>query len=275
MSSKSLQVQQNQLASVASAFDAVAVGYDESNAAPVVQRIRRIVYDAIQQLVPKGSLILDLNCGTGIDARYLADAGYRVSGIDLSPKMISEAKRLTGSNGNLSFAIGSFERIGATTRELFNLVLSNFGGFNCTKELKAVMEEVSAHLLPGGYLVAVVMPPFSLWESLSYVVRGEFRNVFRRIHNEADATGFRQHTFRVHYHSLSSFRRAARKQFSVVRMFGLSVFSPTPQSIRFVSSYPRLTRFLQQVDSQVQHLAILRGIGDHFAIILQKRPINN
>ncbi len=43
-------------------------------------------------LISEGSLILDLGCGPGRDAKIFADKGFRVIGIDLSEKMIDAAK---------------------------------------------------------------------------------------------------------------------------------------------------------------------------------------
>jgi SAM-dependent methyltransferase len=43
--------------------------------------------------LPGGSLVLDVACGTGIDVVRLAEAGYRVIGMDLSPGMVAIAQR--------------------------------------------------------------------------------------------------------------------------------------------------------------------------------------
>jgi len=43
--------------------------------------------------LPKGSLILDVGCGTGRHAIELAKRGYKVTGIDISKEMLKEAKK--------------------------------------------------------------------------------------------------------------------------------------------------------------------------------------
>jgi len=55
-------------------------------------------------LVERHGVIADVGCGTGATSRMLADFGLNVLGIDLSPKMIAEARRL---NPDLSFQVGS------------------------------------------------------------------------------------------------------------------------------------------------------------------------
>ena len=41
---------------------------------------------------PKGSLVLDIPCGTGRVSKYLYDLGYNVIGADISPDMLDIAK---------------------------------------------------------------------------------------------------------------------------------------------------------------------------------------
>jgi SAM-dependent methyltransferase len=55
-------------------------------------------------LVERQGVIADVGCGTGATSRMLADFGLDVLGIDLSPNMIAEARRL---NAGLSFQVGS------------------------------------------------------------------------------------------------------------------------------------------------------------------------
>jgi SAM-dependent methyltransferase len=49
----------------------------------------------------------DLGCGPGHEARHLAGLGLAVDGVDLSPRMISEATRRHGEVPGLRFTVGS------------------------------------------------------------------------------------------------------------------------------------------------------------------------
>jgi SAM-dependent methyltransferase len=69
-------------------------------------------------LLSRDGLIADVGCGTGAASRALADLGLNVIGIDLSPNMIAEARRLNpglqfqvGSMTNLDFADGHFDGV--------------------------------------------------------------------------------------------------------------------------------------------------------------------
>jgi SAM-dependent methyltransferase len=59
-------------------------------------------------LVERRGVIADVGCGTGATSRIFADFGRNVLGIDLSPNMVAEARRL---NPDLNFQVGSMTRL--------------------------------------------------------------------------------------------------------------------------------------------------------------------
>ena len=62
---------------------------------------------ALRSLVPsslRDAAVLDAGCGSGAQARWLLDQGADVVGIDLSPRMVEEAKRRCGGQGRFLVA---------------------------------------------------------------------------------------------------------------------------------------------------------------------------
>ncbi|MFI0929112.1 class I SAM-dependent methyltransferase [Streptomyces sp. NPDC021012] len=59
-------------------------------------------------LLPAGGKVLDLGCGPGRNALYLASAGYEVTGIDLSPTAVAwaEERAAAAGAGNVRFVCG-------------------------------------------------------------------------------------------------------------------------------------------------------------------------
>ncbi len=262
---------------VASAFDEVAEIFDSTfESSPVIQNIRQRVYNEIQRRVLSGSLILDINCGTGIDAIFLAKKGYAVHGIDISAKMIEQARKKADAEqiGNVEFFVSSFEHLPTQLTQRYDLVLSNFGGLNCTNNLDKVAEEIAAITKQGGFFIGIVMPPFCIWETASGLLHGRWRYAFRRLRKNTAATGFYGKGFIVFYHSPQHIVSAFRPRFQVKQIVGLSVSSPPPAARRFIEHYPRLTSFLERFDESVEKFPLIRSIGDHFMIVLKRRNGN-
>lgn len=66
-------------------------------------------YALVEPLLQPNSLVLDLGCGSGRDARHFAKAGHRVVGIDPCQEMLTEARRRTppALAKTIRYAIGS------------------------------------------------------------------------------------------------------------------------------------------------------------------------
>jgi ubiquinone/menaquinone biosynthesis C-methylase UbiE len=94
--------------------------------------------------------VCDMGCGPGHVARYLRDAGTNVFGLDLSPKMLEQARRL---NPDISFQLGNM-----TALDLDDGALAGITAFyaivNIPKEnLSSVFREMHRVLKPGGLLL--------------------------------------------------------------------------------------------------------------------------
>ena len=94
--------------------------------------------------------VYDMGCGPGQVARYLRDAGANVFGLDLSPRMIEQAREL---NPDISFQEGNLLAL-----DLQDGALAGIAAFyaivNIPKEsLSTVFREMRRVLCPGGLLL--------------------------------------------------------------------------------------------------------------------------
>jgi ubiquinone/menaquinone biosynthesis C-methylase UbiE len=258
---------------VAEAFDRVAGIFDSNLENATTARLRMRLYSVIESLIQPGSSVLDVSCGTGIDALYLAKQGYRLCGIDISKKMITASRLKFEHAGieNVKFVVASYDRLSPKTIPLADLVFSNFGGMNCTPDLASAAEAIAGVTKPGGYFIGVIMPTFSLWEALSYAARLQWRQMLRRIHDHAPATGFDGTSFPVYYYSPGTATAAFSSHFERRQLIGLSIISPSPQSTRFVQRHPMLANSLIAIDGIIETFPLLRSIGDHYLIVLQRK----
>src|SRR5574342_84298 len=80
-------------------FDLIARVYDDVFTDSTIGRAQRgIVWNEMDRVFHSGQRILEINCGTGIDALYLASRGVEVVACDSSPGMIARAQQRAASS---------------------------------------------------------------------------------------------------------------------------------------------------------------------------------
>ena len=130
------------LRSAQSYWDIAANTYHQDFSGTVIGRTRRIaVWKRLDNLFRRGQRILELNCGTGIDAIHLARQGVRLTACDLSPRMIEIARESAvkaGVDTSIDFRVLANEEMSKLEGERFDGAFSNFAGLNCVEDLGAV-----------------------------------------------------------------------------------------------------------------------------------------
>lgn len=101
---------------------------------------------------PAASRLLDVACGKGRHSRYLADKGFEVTGIDISPDSIAYAKRY--EKDNLGFYVHDMRLLFWVNYfdYAFNFFTS-FGYFGTRREHDDAVRTIAASLKPGGLVL--------------------------------------------------------------------------------------------------------------------------
>jgi SAM-dependent methyltransferase len=90
---------------VRDSYDRVAADYVERISGELDHKpFDRAYLDRLAVDLAGKAPVVDLGCGPGHVGRYLHDRGVAISGLDLSPRMIEEARRL---NPGMEFAVGN------------------------------------------------------------------------------------------------------------------------------------------------------------------------
>src|SRR5712691_2973753 len=107
----------------------------------------------------RGSRILDVCCGIGRIAVPLASLGYRVLGIDLSPRLVASARRYARARrvaSRVKFVVGDYRDLSSLAGEApFDGVLNTFtsmGHYGKEADRKA-FGELAKLTAPGGVFV--------------------------------------------------------------------------------------------------------------------------
>jgi len=259
------------------AFDGVAAAYHRSNEANgTLREMRARVRRTLAAFAPAGSHILDLGCGPGSDAAYLADKGHRVTAIDWSPAMVEEARRRVAEAGLvrrvdvLNIGIHEIDRL-APVDVLFDAAYSNFGPLNCVVDLPAAARLIAARLRPGGVLVASVIGRVCPWEIALYVARGNVSRAAIRFRRGLVPVPLAGRTVWTRYFAPREFEAIfAAAGMTRVSLRGLGLFVPPPYLHAFADRHPALVARLQRAEDRCGGWPVLRGWGDHFLVVLRK-----
>jgi len=262
-----------QLLDTQRAFDGVAADYDGplgNNA--LIQRMRSQLWQAVKRYVPVGGRLLDIGCGTGLDAAHFATQGFKVVATDWSPQMIERTRvRIVDNvlNDQVSARVLGAQDLRQLQGECFDGIYSDLGPLNCAPDLAAVAEACAALLKPHGVLIVSVIGRVCPWEWLYYTVRGDRARATLRHQREGVPVSLNGQRVWTHYYSPREFYRAFERDFELLHYRGLSMLVPPPylHRDRFALAY----RLLGWFDDRLTALPGLRDMGDHFLMVLTRR----
>jgi SAM-dependent methyltransferase len=253
-------------------FDALAAEYDRhwaGTAAGALQREQ--VWRRIDRLWRPGERILELGCGTGIDALHLARRGIRVLATDSAAAMVEQARLRCAGMALVEARQLSAERI-CSLSECFDGALSNFAALNCVADLHRFAADLAERLRPGSPVALGLFGRHCLWEIAGYLLRGKPASAFRRWRRDpVDASIGQGCTIRVHYHGPEEIRTAFKAGFVLERMVGIGVGVPPTYLHRLVERLPGVFRLCQGLDVRWGALPPFNRLGDHTLYLLRRR----
>jgi ubiquinone/menaquinone biosynthesis C-methylase UbiE len=259
----------DQVAQVDAGFSAKAAEYDALDKThPVIMWMRGRIRRMVEDRLPRGGSILELNAGSGLDALYFAERGHRVHAIDVAAGMLdaAAAKAAASTAGSLiSLERRSFTDLAGIDGAPFDLVLSDLGGLNCIEDLASVTSQLPGVLRPGGGVVLVVMPPVCPWE-MAQALRGHFGTAVRRFKREGTLANVEGATVRTWYHAPGVLTKALGPRFRRDGLRSFCVFAPPSYFHGFVRRHPRLTQRLISLDDALGALPPFNRAGDFYAL---------
>lgn len=112
--------------------------------------------------VSPGERVLDVGCGVGRWSSLIAQRGAQVTGMDLSPTMIAEAKRRATASGvaaRCEFLVQDLAQLDVARK--FDLVLgvTVLQHILDQQDLRSAVQRMTGHLAPGGRMVLLEVAP--------------------------------------------------------------------------------------------------------------------
>lgn len=254
-------------------FDKAAPHYDASFTNSKIGKMQRdLVYKQLAKELFSIQNILEINCGTGEDALWLAQQNFKVTATDISSKMIEVAKSKAVLD-NLTFSTVDIKTIAMKfSGQKFDLIFSNFGGLNCLSkpELVKFFKDSSTLLSEKGKLVLVIMPKNTLWEQGYFLAKAQFSRAFRRKKEVvvADVDGEKVPTY---YYNPKDIVNLAGNDFEWLNHKPIGFFVPPSYLESFFKNKEGILRFLLGLENKISERSLLSKRADHYILTLQKR----
>ncbi len=258
-------------------FDNIAATYDENFTYSVTGKAQRnIVYSYLKKNIKPGLSVLEINCGTGVDAFYMASYGCMVTATDGSEKMISicKAKALERGVENPSFIRISFDELASMNAAgTFNLCFSNFSGLNFLDpdQLRRQMGTLHHALNHGSAMILILSGKKCIWENLYLLLKGRFGDIGRKNRKGSAMASIGEARVPVYYYSVKEMRELAGDRFEFINARPVGLFLPPNYLESFFKNKKLFMKILTMKESFFGRFSFLSDYADHYLIEFKRR----
>ena len=265
------------------AFSRAAALFDADEAInPLARWARRRSLTTLDAAFGPGDRVIELGCGTGIEACHLASRGVEVVATDISPGMIAALSAKLAPGGPAAALTGRITPLRLAAREAGTLTArygraafagaySSMGALNCEPDLAPVAAGLAELVRPGGRLVFSILNRYCLWETAWYLRARQPGKALRRWSGRAEGTArgaWQEERFTCYYWTPAAVGRVFRPQFRAVRRQGLPWLLPPLYLDGLVRRAPRFFARLARLDRRLAATWPAYTFGDHLLIEL-------
>jgi ubiquinone/menaquinone biosynthesis C-methylase UbiE len=272
-----VMMQAEQAARYPSPFDAIAERYDDTFSSSIIGQLQRgAVWDEVSKHFHPGDRILDLGCGTGIDAHFLAEQGMHVIACDKSAQMLRVADRRIGSlsrtSGSAQLRLLPAEEISSLNSSApFDGALSNFGAVNCVGDIAKLARDLAILLKQRSSLLLCVIGPVCAWETVWYLLHAKPGKAFRRFNRRSVPARLEGgDAFNVYYRSVRPLQSVFAPHFRLKSIRGIGVTVPPTYVEAWARRFPGIVRLGAIADRYLGSCPGVRGLADHLLLRFER-----
>lgn len=252
-------------------FDAIASTYDETftNRQPGIW-----LRDMVRSYVPfqEGDHVLELGCGTGEDAVWLAQRGVQVTATDVSANMLQRAEQKINALKlskliHLSYLDMNEPNLTPANTQ-YDGVFSNFGAVNCVADRHQLARFLSQQVRVDGTVILVLMGRLCIWEIGWYLLHGDAKTAFRRFRSGELAHVGAGDDIQVWFPSPTQLCREFAPWFRHEFTAGIGTLLPPSYLDHLVERWQRAFVAIAGIDRQLgRHLF---NLSDHYLVVFKR-----
>lgn len=252
-------------------FDAAASTYDETF---TKRKLGIWLRDMVRSYVPfeEGDHVLEVGCGTGEDAVWLAQRGVQVTATDISSAMLAQARQKIETLNLFSLIELSYldmnEPQVSSLEMQYDGVFSNFGAVNCVADRNQLARYLADQVRENGTVILVMMGRLCLWEIGWYLLHGDTNNAFRRLKSGELAHVGGGDEIRVWFPAPAQLRRDFAPWFRHECTVGIGTLLPPSYLDHLVERWQRPFAAIASIDRQLGRY--LFSLSDHYLVIFKR-----
>src|SRR2546426_6068218 len=267
-------------------FDDLAPTYDKDIAAnEVTIRMRKIFRKALLEAFHPGRRVIEIGCGTGIDALWLAEQGIDVVATDISQGMVdrvAEKARAMSLRSSLICRKLAAKDIGLLGQEFglesFDGAYSHAGALNMEPELARVPGQLGPLLRESSPFVCSVINRTSLFEIVFYLSVLRPRKAFRRLGNPVPipisrSGPLQRYVVPSRFYTPSETRRLFEAHFVLTRLQAMELFLPPANLTREYSFLKPIFAPLEALETQRSTRRPWNEWGHHKIFVFRRREL--
>ena len=264
---------------VARGYDITASAYDEVEGRnEISERVRRMSLAAAIAAFRPGDRILELGCGTGRDAVFLASHGISVVATDVSPAMVRITRaraEQVGVENRVSARVSSAAEA-ASDGGVYDGAYSNGAVLNLEPDLVGVGRGLASCLRPGAKAVLTAANRISLFELLVYPIVARPRKAFRKLGQNVPIPVSREgagkrYVVPTHFLSPREFLSAIGPDFEVQSWRGLQVLTPPWNLVDMARLFRLAVTPLEVLEDRFGQMRGFRSLGSIFLMTLRRK----
>jgi len=266
---------------VAHGYNQITNSYDHVEAANWVgRRLRRRMQEVLFQTFRDGDRVVEVGCGTGIEAIALAERGVSVVATDLSEDMVRLVREKAAAKGltNLEARTLAAHEVGKLHEEFgngFDGAYSHGGVLNMDPRIEDVADGLARLVRPHGRFLCTVVNQTSLFEALFYPLVLKPRKGYRRLGRDVPIPITRHEEFKKYvvptrFYSPHRFLQIFGGDFRARHLEGLQILLPPWNLSDWIDRLDPLARAMEAIEVRLGDRRPFNSWGSIFLADLER-----